>query len=177
LLHNTCRKNHETAEPAPEIVCKTATLLRTDIDKYGTGVTTHRWMRKRCSKEFLEQGLSSQCLMASNTSNTITRRHIQVTACRPLKLYTSLAPPPPPRNLSAPPSSLSFLENITQCAKKKELLIHFPHSLSSEQGRREVDNSELGKWVIQGFRRDVKSDLRSSGMIRSADWLLLADVS
>ena len=37
--------------------------------------------------------------------------------------------------------------------------------------------SELGKWVIPDFRRDVKRDLRSFEMIRSADWLLPVDVS
>jgi hypothetical protein len=130
-MSNTCKENHETAEQEPETVHKTAAPLRTNIDKYRTGVTTHRWMRKRCSEGLLEQGPSSPCLMANNTNNTATRRHIQVTACRPLQLYTSLAPPPPPRNLSAPQSSLSFLENITQCSKK-QLLFQFQHSLSGQ---------------------------------------------
>ena len=75
LLSNTCRENHETSEHELEIVRKTAGPLSTNIDKYRTGFTTHRWMRKRCSKGFLEQRPSSPCLIADNTSNTVTRRH------------------------------------------------------------------------------------------------------
>jgi hypothetical protein len=71
LPSNTCRQNHETLDQEPEIAHK----ILTKIDRHQTGVTTHRWMRKRCSKGLLAQGASSLCLMANKTSNTVTRRH------------------------------------------------------------------------------------------------------
>jgi hypothetical protein len=40
---------------------------RTNIDKFKRDVT-HRWMRRRCSMGFLEQGASSPCLMTTNTA-------------------------------------------------------------------------------------------------------------
>ena len=80
-------KNHDTAEHELETVRKTAAPLRTNIDKDRRGVTTHRWMRKRCSKGFLEQGPSSPCLMADNTSNTVTRRHRRDGLPAPPALY------------------------------------------------------------------------------------------
>jgi hypothetical protein len=75
LLSNTCRENHGNAEQEPEIVRKTAAPLHSNTDKYRTGVTTHRWMTKRCSKGFLEQGPSSPCVMADNACDMVTRRH------------------------------------------------------------------------------------------------------
>jgi hypothetical protein len=122
LLCNVRRVMHETVEQNRRFVHKTVAPHSTNIDTSKTGVT-HRWMRKRCSRGFSEQGESSPCLMASSR---VTQRHSTVRLPAP-KFYTSLAPPspPPPRNLSTLPSSLSFLENITQYTKKNSLLSHF----------------------------------------------------
>jgi hypothetical protein len=118
FLCTECRMVHETVKQVPEVVrlsphdAPILTTFTTDV--------THRWMRNRCSKGFLEQGASSLCFMASNT---VTRQ----SKCPPAgaHLYTSLAPPPPPVTLSPLPGSLSFLEKITHYSKKNPLLFYF----------------------------------------------------
>jgi len=87
FLSYTCREIHKSGEQKLEIAGKTAAPVRVNIDKKITGVATHLWMRKRCSKGFLEQGSSSPCLIASNTSNTVTRRHTSDSLPAPPALY------------------------------------------------------------------------------------------
>ena len=99
-----------------------------------------------------------------------------MTARRSLQLYTSLAPPSFSTQLIGT-AEFAVIFRKYYPVRPKKLTATSISIFIIEQGRREVDISERGKWVTLGFRRHVKRDLRSSGMLRSADWLLHADVS